>query len=393
MNTNPQPFLAISNRLRSTPFYERVREQGVKAFTVYNHMLLATEFDTLESDYWHLCEHVQVWDVGAERQVDIKGADAHKLVQWMTPRDIGNVSAGRCIYVPLADENGKLINDPVALKHDDNHWWLSVADSDVLLWAKGLAAAARLNVVVHEPAVWPLAVQGPKSEDLMAKVFGEEVRDIRFFRFQPMVFNGHAFNVARSGWSKQGGYEIYVDDAKLGVELYDALFAAGKVMQVRAGCPNLIERMESSLLSFGNDMTLDHTVIESGLDSFFDLQADVESLSIDALRREQARGPDRKLVGLAIASASDSIQVATDPLSGYMLDHTGQAIGRLGTQVWSPKYQHHLVTVMLERPFFNGHKESVQEESAQIAVQLLDGSSAQARILPLPFDFKAAGIV
>lgn len=388
MNVNPNLSLAISNRLRFTPFTERVMQQGVKAFTVYNHMLLPTEFESLESDYWHLCEHVQVWDVGVERQVEIKGPDTLKLVQWMTPRDISKTDVGRCLYIPLADEQGYLINDPVALKHADDHWWLSLADSDVLLWAKGLATAGKLDVVVREPEVWPLAVQGPKADELMSLVFGDAVRDIRFFRFQPMEFNGHAFNVARSGWSKQGGYEIYIDDAKIGVELYDALFAAGEDLNVRAGCPNLIERMESSLMSFGNDMTIKHTVLESGLDGFFSLHTGVDSLSGDALRAQQATGVDRKLFGMAIPSTTGAVSVAFDSVTGFLADKQSQPIGRLGSQVWSPKYQHQLITVMLEKPFYSN-----QQVTPQIEVQLQDGSSAVAQVLPLPFDLKAAGIV
>lgn len=380
--------LSISNRLRSTPFTGRVQQQGAKAFTVYNHMLLPTEFDTIEADYWHLCEHVQVWDVGVERQVEIKGPDAENLVQWMTPRDISKVDVGRCMYVPLADEEGYLINDPIALKLADDHWWLSISDSDVLLWAKGLATAAKLNVQVSEPDVWPLAVQGPKADDLMAKVFGEGVRDIRFFRFQSMTYNGHAFRVARSGWSKQGGYEIYVDNADVGVELYDALFEAGEDLYVRAGCPNLLERMESSLLSYGNDMTMKHTVLECGLDGFFDLHTEADSMSGKALRAQQAKGLERKLVGLAIASFTPTAQVAVDQKSGFLIGDGGQLIGRLGSQVWSPKYQHQLVTVMLEKPFY-----FESSEPQQIAVQLQDGTFEQAHVLSLPFDFEAAGIV
>jgi len=131
------PTLALSRRLRKSPFFSRSVEKGAVAFTVYNHMLLATEFDSIERDYWHLCEAVQVWDVGVERQVSIKGPDATRLVQWMTPRAVADVATDRCVYLPLADENGKLINDPVGIRLADDHWWLSVADSDVILWAKG----------------------------------------------------------------------------------------------------------------------------------------------------------------------------------------------------------------------------------------------------------------
>lgn len=375
--------IAISNRLRSTPFTSRVQKQGVKAFTVYNHMLLATEFESVEADYRHLCKHVQVWDVGAERQVEIKGPDAQKLVQWMTPRNIANIDIGRCLYVPLADEDGYLINDPVALKLSENHWWLSLADSDVLLWAKGLATAAKLDVSVCEPDVWPLAVQGPKAEDLMSRIFGEAVRDIRFFRFQSMTFKGREFNVARSGWSKQGGFEIYVDDAEVGCKLWDALFDVGEDLNVRAGCPNIIERMESSLLSYGNDMTMKHTVLESGLDHFFDLHTDAESLSGDALRAQQSQGIDRKLMGLEVPAPRGAMHVAMDANSGFIKGENGQLLGRLGTQVWSPKYQKQLVTVMLEKPFFGNH-----EDSPEIRVQCQDGTFAQAAIVPLPFNLE-----
>ena len=384
---NTVPYLAISNRLRSTPFTTRVQQQGATAFTVYNHMLLPTEFESVEADYWHLCEHVQVWDVSAERQVELIGPDAKKLVQWMTPRDISKVSTGRCVYTPLADENGLLINDPIVLKLAEDHWWLSIADSDVLLWAKGLALAAKLDVSVREPDVWPIAVQGPKAEELMSRVFGDAVKDIRFFRFQQMLFNGHKFYVARSGWSKQGGFEIYVDDVNIGVDLYDALFSAGSDLQIRPGCPNLIERMESSLLSFGNDMTLQHTVLECGLDAFFDLNAKVDSLCGDALRRQHSRGLERKLFGLVIPASDGAKPVATQPVNGFVSNRAGDHVGRLGSQVWSPRYKHQLLTVMLEKQFFVENT-----DNQQVELQLQDGSFENAIVLSLPFNFAEAGI-
>lgn len=386
------PLLAISNRLRATPFTSRVLNQGAKAFTVYNHMLLATEFQSLEADYWHLCEHVQVWDVGVERQVEIKGSDAQKLVQWMTPRDVSKVAVGRCLYVPLADEHGYLINDPVALKLSDDHWWLSVADSDVVLWAKGLAAAGKLQVSVHEPDVWPLAVQGPKAEALMSRVFDDSVRDIGFFKFKPMAFNGHDMNVARSGWSKQGGFEIYVNDAEMGAQLYDTLFASGKDLSVRPGCPNLIERMESSLLSFGNDMTMQHTVLECGLDAFFDINITKGSLSTEALQKQRQAGLDRQLCGLLIPAPDGARSVFSLAPTGNLLNGAGEPIGRLGSQAWSPRYQHQLVTVMLEKAFLPEFSGNQSLNTQQIEVQLQDSSSASAQVVPLPFNFAAAGI-
>jgi len=350
-------------------------------------MLLATEFESLESDYWHLCSAVQVWDVGVERQVSIKGPDATKLVQWMTPRAVAGISTDRCVYLPLADENGKLINDPVGIRLADDHWWLSLADSDVVLWAKGLAAGASLDVAVNEPDVWPLAVQGPLAEELMVRVFGESVKEIRFFRYARLEYQGHTFIVARSGWSKQGGFEVYVDDVALGQALHDELFEKGADLDVRPGCPNQIERLESGLLSYGNDMDSRHSVLESGLGGFISLDEDLDTLSHSALRAERQRGLERRLVGLVLPVSDYSTPLAEQPF--YSEDEAGTSaeglvlqsdLGHsLGSQCWSPKYKVQLATAMLEEPLAS---ESATE------VLLANGQPSTAQICRLPFDFE-----
>ena len=272
------PELSVSRRTRSTPFTSRVEAAGVKGYTVYNHTLLATKFRSIEADYLHLCENVQVWDVSCEKQVAISGPDAYRLIQLMTPRDLSKARIGRCFYVPLCNPKGGIVNDPIAIKLTENDWWLSIADTDVMLWAQVLATGFNLDVTVTEPDVWPLAVQGPKAEDLMARVFGESVHDIKFFNITPMSYQGVDMQVARSGWSKQGGFEIYVNDATLAGPLWDELFEKGQDLNVGPGCPNLIERVESGLLSLGNDMGYDTTPLECGLNQYVDLDADIESL-------------------------------------------------------------------------------------------------------------------
>ncbi len=382
------PRIAISRRLRKTPFTSRVFEQGVTAFTVYNHMLLATEFESLEADYWHLCSAVQVWDVSVERQVSLKGPDADKLVQLMTPRNIEGIAADRCVYLPLADEKGLLVNDPVGMRVEDDHWWLSIADSDVKLWASGLAAGAGLDVCVTEADVWPLAVQGPKAEQLMQRVFGDDVADIRFFRHRRMAYGNATFIVSRSGWSKQGGFEIYVDNVAEGQALYDELFEKGQDLDVRAGCPNLIERMESTLLSFGNDMDSRHSVLESGLGAFVDLDANINSLSIKALRAERDAGPKRRLVGLVLSAHEGERRLAEQPFAVHLGMDTKSGLPPedilqqdlvqhcLGSQSFSPRYGVQLATAMLDEPL----------ASAKVChVTLADGTVSQATICALPF--------
>lgn len=373
--------IAVSRRLRATPFTSRVRAAGVTSFTVYNHMLLPAVFVSPEEDCRHLYEAVQVWDVGAERQVEIEGPDATKLVQWMTPRDVSAVTGDRCVYLPLADEDGRLVNDPVGIRHEENRWWLSVADSDVLLWARGLARGAGLDVRVHEPDVWPLAVQGPKADDLMARVFGEEVRDIRFFRHRPLDFRGHPFTVSRSGWSKQGGFEVYVDDAVLGVALWDSLFEAGEDLDVRAGCPNPVERMESALLSYGNDMDARHSPLEAGLGAYCSLDADIDSLSLTALRAERDAEPRRHLRGLVLAAPDAARPFATDPFGhGVFAVATDAGDSFVGSQAWSPRYGHQLATAMLDEPLAS---------ATSIGIVLADGTTAEAQVSDLPFDLAA----
>ena len=367
-----RPELLISSRTRSTPFSSRVEDCGVKAYSVYNHMLLPLIFRSLEEDYWHLCESVQVWDVSCQRQVEITGPDAQKLVQLMTPRDLSQAKYGQCFYAPLCDETGGMINDPILIKHTNNHWWISIADSDVMLWAKGLATGFGLDALVKEPDIWPLAVQGPKAEELLSRVFGKEISKILFFRSRTFNYQGTKMLVARSGWSKQGGFEIYVNDAELGGQLWDELFAKGKDLNVGPGCPNLIERVESGLLSFGGDMGYDTTPFECGLDKYVSLEADIESLSIDALRNRPAKN---RLMGIVIDR-----QVK---LKDLRLFSGGREIGVITSNTWSPKYRTHLGFAKCDI--------NCIAEKQELHVISSTGK-VPARITELPFNFESLGL-
>ena len=328
-----QPMLSVTRRTRSTPFTARVEAAGVKAYTVYNHMLLPTVFESPEADYRHLKTHVQLWDVSCERQVEIHGPDAAKLTQMLTPRDLSPMPIGQCWYTPMVDETGGMLNDPVTLKLAEDRFWVSLADSDLLFWIKGLAYGFRLEVSVEEPDVSPLGVQGPKSDELVARVFGEQVRDIRFFRFREIEFAGQSLVVARSGWSNQAGFEIYVTPGELGEPLWDALMAAGEDLQVRAGCPNGIERIEGGLLSYGSDMTRINTPHECGLGRFCDTEAAIGCVGRDALLRVAREGPRQQIRGLRIEG--DRLP----PCTGKWTLHDGDTdVGAVTSAAWSPDF-------------------------------------------------------
>ena len=325
--------LSPSRRVRRTCFSEGVEAAGVKGYTVYNRMLLPTVFESVQADYHHLKRHVQVWDVACERQVELRGPDAAKLMQMLTPRDLRKMLPGQCYYVPIVDETGGMLNDPVAVKLAEDRWWISIADSDLLLWVKGIANGYRLDVLVDEPDVSPLAVQGPKADDLMARVFGPRVRDIRFFRFDMFQWEGFDVPIARSGYSKQGGFEIYVPDGSIGMPIWNALFAAGEDLQVRAGCPNLIERIEGGLLSYGNDMTDDNTPHECGLGRFCDTATAIGCIGRDALLRVAKEGPVQQIRPIAIEG---------EPVPGcdrpWPLIADGRQVGQVTSAAWSPDF-------------------------------------------------------
>ncbi|MDY0871971.1 dimethylsulfoniopropionate demethylase [Dongia rigui] len=367
----PRPILAISRRTRSTPFTPRVEASGVQGYTVYNHMLLPTAFRSVEADYQHLKTHVQVWDVGCERQVEVKGPDAARLVQMMTPRDLSKAKIGQCLYAPLVDADGMLLNDPVILKLAEDRFWISVADSDVLLWTKGLAFGRGLDVVVSEPDVWPLAIQGPKAEVLASRIFGEEVRGIGFFRFRTLTFHGHPLIVARSGWSKQGGFEIYLDRADLGLPLWDACMTAGADLDVGPGCPNLIERIESGLLSYGNDMTIANNPLECGLDKYCQLDSATSCIGRDALRRIAAEGAARKIMGLRLEGGAPPACVAPWPVRVE-----DKKVGIVTSAAYSPDFGASLAFAMLER----GHW-----EPGGVVVVETPAGLRRGVISPLPF--------
>ncbi len=293
--------IAPSRRIRRTPFSEGVEAAGVKGYTVYNRMLLPTVFRSVEEDYHHLKSAVQIWDVSVERQVELRGPDAARLMQMLTPRDLRGMLPGQCYYVPIVDETGGMLNDPVALKLSEDRWWISIADSDLLFWVKALAYGYRLDVLVDEPDVSPLAVQGPKADDLMERIFGDGIHAIRFFRFGWFDFEGHSFAVARSGYSKQGGFEIYVEGSANGMPMWNALMDAGRDLDVHAGCPNLIERIEGGLLSYGNDMTRDNTPHECGLGRFCSTQTAIGCVGRDALLRVAKEGPTQQVRAIEIA--------------------------------------------------------------------------------------------
>ena len=337
-----------SRRLRSTPYTDRIESQGVSSYTVYNHMLLPASFKSLESDYAHLKKYVQVWDVAAERQVEISGKDSAKLVQLMTCRDLSKSKVGKCYYAPLIDGDGLLVNDPIINKLAEDKWWLSIADADVIFFAKGLAAGNNFDVKIIEPNVNILAVQGPLSDNLMSKIFGEEIRQLKFFNFKYFEFKEKKYFIARSGWSKQGGFEIYVEDNLAGQDLYDYLFEYGAEFNVRPGCPNLIERIESALLSYGNDFDNRDNPLEANFEKFMNLESEANFLGKEKLKKIKKEGVKRKLMGVKIDH--NKIDMYCEKT---LFDDNNNIVGFVRSATYSPTFKQIIGIAMINKPYWD----------------------------------------
>ena len=358
--------LVLSPRLRKTAFEQRVFELGIESFTIYNHMTLPVAFSSNPDAYQHLCEHVQAWDVAAERQVEVVGPDALQLIELITPRDIASCAVGQCVYAPLADEDGLVVNDPLILRLAEDRFWISIADSDVKLWVKGVAYGRGFNVRVFEPDVSPLAVQGPKADDLMADLLGDWVRDIRFFRFVETEIAGTPVVLARSGWSGQGGYEIYLQRFQDGLALWDAVWQAGEKHNIKVGAPNLIERLETGLESYGSDMTHDDHILECGFSQYLHIHKPAEYMARESIAHVQKTGVKRRLCHvMAPGDVLPDLRERWDIMQG---DHS---VGSASSCAWSPRYNANLLFAMLST--------DASEAGSEVSV-MVDGKSIPATV-------------
>ena len=340
--TQKKPRL-YSYRIRKSPYYEATQRYGCKSYTPYNNMYLPLVYEDLLSDYWALKNDVTLWDVGCERQVEITGPDAYKLMQHLTCRNLSKFKVGQCYYVPMTNEQGGIVNDPVALRLDENHFWLSVADREVLIWVRGYAVGQKMNVTIREPDVSPLAVQGPKSFDLMADLLGDWVRTLKYFYFKETSLNGIPFVLTRTGWSKQGGYELFLTDGTRGDELWETIMEAGRKYNIKPGTPCWIERIESGLLNYWEDVTDETNPFEVGLEKFIDLEQDVDFIGKDALKKIKADGVKRKLVGLILDG-----EPLNQTAEFWTIASDSGTVGIVTSAVYSPDIKQNLAYGMVD---------------------------------------------
>lgn len=359
-------------RLRRSPFFEATLKCGAQRYTVYNHMFLPTCYGDLEAEYWKLLNDVTVWDVSVERQVEISGPDAFTFTNMLTPRDLTKCAVGQGKYVIITAEDGGIINDPVLLRLGENHFWLALADSDVLLWAKGVALNSGLDVKICEPDVSPMQVQGPRSQEVVARLFGDDIRDLRYYWFLEKEIDGIPVIVTRTGWTGEVGYELYLRDGSRGVDLWERVMEAGREFGIGPTGPSDIRRIEAGILNYGIDMTLDTNPFEVGLGWQVNLQQEADFIGRQALERIKAEGTDRLLAGVEIEGAPLDLNMTRWPVQ---LD--GSEVGFITSAIYSPRLEKNIGYAMVPA--------EMAELGNRLTVTVADGDVRGAEVIPKPF--------
>ena len=339
----------FGTQIRKSPFFDATVKWGAKDFSVYNHMYIPRDFGNPEQNFWNLINDAILCDVAVERQVQIEGPDAGEFVQMMTPRDLSNMKVGQCKYVILVNQNGGVLNDPILLKVSEDKYWFSLADSDILFWAQGLAANANYNVEITEPDVSPLQLQGPKSRDIMIKIFGEQIADLKYYWFKQFTFNNTELIISRTGWSSELGYEIFLTDSKVGNELYEHIMKIGEPMGLKPGHTSTIRRIEGGMLSYHADMTINTNPLELGMDKFIDLDNDFDFIGKDALIKIKNNGIKRKQVGLYL----DNKHMDGPNTRFWDLMHDDIMVGKITSAVYSPRLEQNIALAIVNINYSN----------------------------------------
>ena len=333
----------FGTQIRKSPYFESTVKWGATGFSVYNHMYIPRDFGSPEQNFWNLIEKAILCDVAVERQVEITGPDAYKFTQLLTPRNLSKLSIGQCKYVLITNNDGGILNDPVLLRLGENHFWLSLADSDILLWAQGVAVNSGLNVRIKEPDVSPLQLQGPNSGEIMVKLFGEEIRDLKYYWLREYDLNGIPLIVSRTGWSSELGYEIYLRDGSKGNDLYEKIMEAGKSHGLQPGHTSTIRRIEGGMLSYHADADINTNPFELSLDRLVDLDNEINFIGKEALKKIKQEGIKRKQVGL---------ELECEPLKGpnttfWSIHKNNIQVGKITSAVYSPRLKKNIALAMI----------------------------------------------
>ncbi len=367
--------LVHSMRYQKSPLFSSFKRLGATSFLWYNHLLHAVDFEgqTKEQEYWAIRNAATLWDVGVERPVEIDGPDGFVLMDLLTPRDMRKCAIGQCKYTLITDENGCVVNDPVVLRLGENRFWLCPSDSDIHLWAKGVAAGMGLRATVRLTDVYPVQVQGPKSTDVLQAIMGDSIRKLRYYWWMDAQFPGKIpVIITRTGWTGEVGYEVFLMDNSRAEEMVTLIMQRGKPFGLIPAGPNHARRVEAAILNNQADMDLTTNLYELGLE--WQIEPKERFIGKEALERIRRDGLKRKLVGFEV-DGTPAQHEFEGPWSVYK---NGTQVGRASAFVFSPTLKKNIGLAMVKM-----EHAAVGE---RIEVQRLPGEPRYpAKVVTLPF--------
>ena len=359
----------FGTQIRKSPFFEATVRWGAKDFSVYNHMYIPRDFGNPEENFQNLISKAILCDVSVERQVEITGPDAFKFIQKLTPRDLTNLSVGQCKYVLIVNNEGGILNDPVLLRLGENHFWLSLGDSDILLWAQGVAVNSGLNVKIIEPDVSPLQLQGPNSAKIMQKLFGDTILNLKYYWLREIELDNIPLVVSRTGWSSEFGYELFLRDGSKGDLLWEKIMSAGKEFGLKPGHTSSIRRIEGAMLSYHADVDINTNPFEVGLDRLVSFNTNVDYVGKEALTKIKKEGIKRKQVGLVLDC---------EPLKGpnttfWEIIKDNKVIGKVTSAVYSPRLKKNIaLAIVLINESQIGNELDIQSGNSLIKAKVVE---------------------
>ena len=372
MNKKNLKNFGFGTQIRKSPFFNSTIQWGANNFSVYNHMYIPRDFGNPEENFWNLINDAILCDVSVERQVEITGPDAKQFVQYLTPRDISKCAIGQCKYILITDEGGGILNDPVLLRLGENHFWLSLADSDILLWAKGVAVNCGMDVRICEPDVSPLQLQGPKSREIVNRLFGPQVSDLRYYWLTKFNFQGIPLVISRTGWSSELGYELFLCDSSKGEKLWNSIMKIGTPIGLQPGHTSTIRRIEGGMLSYHADLNAQNNPFEIGLDRLVNLEIEADFIGKKALKKIKNNGISKKQVGLIIQK---------DPLESpnkdfWPIEVGNLLVGKVTSAVYSPRLKKNIALAIIDISY---------TDLETIVHVLIDESKFKAKVVEIPF--------
>ena len=330
-------------QIRKSPYFQATERWGATSYSVYNHMYIPRSFGDPEENFWNLVNAATLSDVSVQRQVEIRGPDAAEFVQLLTPRNLSNLKVGQCKYILITNADGGILNDPVLLRLGEDHFWLSLSDSDILLWAQGVAINSQLDVHIYEPDVSPLQLQGPLSGNIMEALFGESIRELKYYWLAEFSLQGIPLVVSRTGWSSELGYEIYLCDSSRADQLWEYIMKIGEPLGLKPGHTSSIRRIEGGMLSYHADMDASTNPFELGLDRLVDLKMEANFIGKKSLQKIAQTGVSRKQVGIEIEGNK---LLGTNNEFWHIVQNSVH-IGHVTSAIYSPRLEKNIGLAML----------------------------------------------